>query len=339
MPLRRSSASSILSGDEGSAMSSAHAAAEAQKTLGNEEFNDKNFAKAVECYSEVRAPVQGMAGKEAPQSLRDLMSCVLLCVLQAIRLDPESFVYYSNRRSGGSRSGAWGRGFLEDVHAFILFIMFVILFFNAGSAAYGALGKWELAEADAQQCVKRNPQFAKGYHRLANAQQQLGRKQEAIETLKTAQATAADPEKVPGIKKLLRQLNQEVAPKSAGPAQGGRQVPAHIAKELQELQPQFQKIQRELEQIEAKLAAYARQKKRLALVDREVADLPEGTKTYRSIGKMFLQTTSDENAASMKEEEKRVDDQVSSLEARKNYLLRQKQSAQDNITELLAQCT
>ncbi|KAG6620853.1 Heat shock protein sti1 [Phytophthora cinnamomi] len=253
-------------------MSSAHDAAEAQKTLGNEEFNEKNFDKAVECYSE------------------------------AIRLDPENHVYYSNR-----------------------------------SAAYGALFKWEQAEKDAQECVKRNPKFAKGYHRLANAQSQLGRKKEAIETLKTAQTTATDPEKVPGIKKLLRQLNQEVAAKSA--QGGGRQVPTHIAKELQELQPQFQKIQRELEQIEAKLAAYARQKKRLALVDREVADLPEGTKTFRSIGKMFLQTSSDENAASMKGEEKRVDEHVSSLEARKNYLNRQKQSVQDNITELLAQCT
>ncbi|POM58267.1 Heat shock protein sti1 [Phytophthora palmivora] len=254
-------------------MSSVQDAAEAQKTLGNEEFNEKNFDKAVECYSE------------------------------AIRLDPENYVYYSNR-----------------------------------SAAYGAVGKWELAEKDAQECVKRNPKFAKGYHRLANAQQQLGRKKEAIETLKTAQTTATDPEKVPGIKKLLRQLNQEVAPKN-GPAQGGRQVPMHIAKELQELQPQFQKIQRELEQIEAKLAAYSRQKKRLALVEREVADLPEGTNTFRSIGKMFLQTDREENAATMKREEKSVEDQVSSLEARKNYLNRQKQSVQDNITELLAQCT
>ncbi|KAF1773694.1 Tetratricopeptide repeat [Phytophthora cactorum] len=256
-------------------MSSVHDAAEAQKTLGNEEFNEKNFDKAIECYSE------------------------------AIRLDSDNFVYYSNR-----------------------------------SAAYGAVDKWELAEKDAQECVKRNPKFAKGYHRLANAQQQLGRKKEAVETLKTAQATAMDPDKVPGIKKLLRQLNQELAPKSAASNHGGgRQVPMHIAKELQELQPQFQKIQRELEQIEAKLAAYTRQKKRLALVEREVADLPEGTKTYRSIGKMFLQTDREENAAAIQSDEKHVDEQVSSLEARKNYLNRQKQSVQDNITELLAQCT
>jgi chaperonin cofactor prefoldin len=224
------------------------------------------------------------------------------CYSEAIRLDPSNHVYYSNR-----------------------------------SAAYGAVNKWQQAEQDAKECVKINPKFAKGYHRLANAQQQLGRKKEAVETLETAMSTATDPEKVPGIKKLLRQLKNELAPK---PAQGGgRQVPAHIAKELQELQPQFQKIQREMEQIDGKLAAYARQKKRLALVEHEVNELPEGTNTYRSIGKMFLQTSSDENVATMKSDAKRVDDQVASLDARKNYLNRQKQSVQDNITELLAQCT
>ncbi|CEG39483.1 small glutamine rich tetratricopeptide repeat-containing partial [Plasmopara halstedii] len=249
--------------------------AEVQKTLGNEEFNHKNFSKAVECYSE------------------------------AIRLNSNNYVYYSNR-----------------------------------SAAYGAMGNWELAEKDAQECVKRNPTFAKGYHRLANAQQQLGRKKEAIETLKIALTAASNPDKVPGIKKLLRQLNEEVTLSSTSSPQGvSRQVPAHVAKELQELQPQFQKIQHESDQIEAKLAAFSRQKKRLALVERELIDLPEGIKTYRSIGKMFMQTGHDENAASVTNENKLLNEQMSSLEARKNYLNRQKQSVQNNITELLAQCT
>ncbi|RLN98401.1 hypothetical protein BBJ28_00013022 [Nothophytophthora sp. Chile5] len=212
----------------------------------------------------------------------------------------------------------------------------------ARSAAYGALGQWELAGADAKECVQRNPKFAKGYHRLANAQQQLGHRAEAIATLKAAQSSATDPEKVPGIKKLLRQLNQEeaAANPAAGSAQGGgRQVPTHIAKELQELQPKFMNVKREVEQIDAKLAAYARQKKRLALVEKEVAELPEGTNTYRSIGKMFLQTSTEENAATMKSDQKKTDEQVASLEARKNYLNRQKLSLEENITELLAQCS
>ncbi|TMW64016.1 hypothetical protein Poli38472_014133 [Pythium oligandrum] len=251
---------------------SAKEQAEEQKQLGNEEFNVKNFDKAIEHYSE------------------------------AIRLDTENHIYYSNR-----------------------------------SAAYGAAGKWELAEEDAKECVRRNPKFAKGYHRLANAQKQLGKNAEAMATLRAAQSSAADAEKVPGIKKLMRDLNQE---SGAGvSASGNRMVPPAIAKELQELQPQFLNIQRELEQIEAKLGAQTRQKKRLALVEKEMTELPEGTVTYQSIGKMFLQTSVNENASGLKAESTKIDDQISSLEARKNYLARQKTSLEENITELLAQCT
>lgn len=189
------------------------------------------------------------------------------------------------------------------------------------SAAYGAVGNWEKAETDAQECVKRNPQFAKGYHRLANAQKQLGRNAEAIATLRAAQANAADAGKNPGIKKLLRDLNQEASPAAPGTVvgPGGRALPPHVAKELQELQPQFMNIQREVEQIDAKLANFARQKKRVALVEKEIDELPEDTTTYQSVGKMFLQTTKAENFASMKDEARKVDDQVSSLEVCRQF--------------------
>lgn len=190
------------------------------------------------------------------------------------------------------------------------------------SAAYGAMGDWEHAEVDAQACVTRNPQFAKGYHRLANAQKQLGRHADAIATLRAAQTNAADANRNPGIKKLLRDLNAEAEAEgdgakrsSAAPAPSGtRTVPAHIAKELQELQPQFLSIQREVEQLDAKLAGLARQKKRVALVENELTELPEATPTFQSVGKMFLRTTKSDNFAAMKTEARNVDDQVASLE-------------------------
>lgn len=37
-------------------------------------------------------------------------------------------------------------------------------------------------------------------------------------------------------------------------------------------------------QIDSKLAGYARQKKRVALVEKEIQELPAGTKTFQSIG-------------------------------------------------------
>lgn len=76
----------------------------ALKGEGNTFFKAGNYPKAIEKYSE------------------------------AVDLDPDNHVYYSNR-----------------------------------SAAYGLNGQWELAAQDGQKCVSLNAQFLKGYHRAANA--------------------------------------------------------------------------------------------------------------------------------------------------------------------------
>ena len=75
----------------------------------------------------------------------------------------------------------------------------------------------------------------------------MGKKSEAIATLQAAKNVAVDTDRVPGIKKLLRDLNNEAAP-----ATGARNVPPAIAKEIQELQPQMMSIQRELDQVRGK---------------------------------------------------------------------------------------
>lgn len=113
---------------------------------------------------------------------------------------------------------------------------------------------------------------------MANAQKQLGKNEEAIATLKAAQSATSDADKIPGMKKLMRDLSQTSSNSRA------RGMPPAIAKELQELQPQFLAMQRELEQIEAKISANLRQKKRLDLIEKELEELPESTVTYQSIG-------------------------------------------------------
>jgi tetratricopeptide (TPR) repeat protein len=125
------------------------------------------------------------------------------------------------------------------------FALTLVAALSLSSAAYGAAGDWAAAETDAKECVRRNPGFAKGYHRLANAQKQLGKNDEALATLRAARSSVADADKVPAIKKLMRELNQDASPAAAG----GRTVPPAVARELQELQPQFMSIQRELEQV------------------------------------------------------------------------------------------
>ncbi|OQS07804.1 hypothetical protein THRCLA_00201 [Thraustotheca clavata] len=230
--------------------------AEEEKSLGNEEFNAKNYDQAIMHYSE------------------------------AIRLSPNNHIYYSNR-----------------------------------SAAYGAINKWEKAEEDAKECVRLNPSFKKGLLRLANAQRQLGKNEEAMATMALANGGAAPAKKA--------------APKQENAAGA---LPASVQKELQELQPQFQSLHRELETIEAKLGAYSREKKRIQLTKDELGALPKGTHTYAALGKMFLEMSPEENITRLSTNTKKMDDQVAALEARKQYLERQKTSLEANISELLAQC-
>ncbi|CAN0444402.1 unnamed protein product, partial [Hapterophycus canaliculatus] len=69
---------------------------------------------------------------------------------QAIELDPSSYIYRSNR-----------------------------------SACYALQGNHEKAKEEAEACIRINPDFIKGYYRLATAQTDMGEIDAALETVKT----------------------------------------------------------------------------------------------------------------------------------------------------------
>ena len=103
-----------------------------------------------------------------------------------------------------------------------------------------------------------SPKFAKGYARLANAQRHLGKMKEAMESLERgAKIDAGNAE----INRLLREMKKE----TGNASQGNRQpkaLPPAVSKELEELQPQFRNVTRELDQIAMKLQAFGRDRKR-----------------------------------------------------------------------------
>lgn len=67
---------------------------------------------------------------------------------EALKIDPSAHTYWSNR-----------------------------------SASYAGLGDWENAANDASECLKANKNFVKGYFRLALAQKNLQRYEQALETI------------------------------------------------------------------------------------------------------------------------------------------------------------
>lgn len=53
-----------------------------------------------------------------------------------------------------------------------------------GSACYASLSKWDQALKDASACVTKDPNFIKGYNRLATAQIGLKKYEEAVASIK-----------------------------------------------------------------------------------------------------------------------------------------------------------
>ena len=79
---------------------------------------------------------------------------------------------------------------------------------SAGSAAFLGMEEIDKAMADAEEAIRKNPDFFKGYFRKASALRQVDRVEEAIDFLKST------PEKVrqePSIGKLLDDLNKDYA--------------------------------------------------------------------------------------------------------------------------------
>lgn len=168
---------------------------------------------------------------------------------------------------------------------------------------------------------------------MANAQRHLKRSGEAMKTLEAGRAI--DPSHGE-INRLYREMKKE---NSAALGNHGQQaLPPAVAKELGELQPQYQNAHRELEQISYQIQALQRDRKRSELTNKDVGEMPEDTVMYQSVGKMFIQNTKEVMCSKLEQDVASMDTKVAALESRKVYLERQKDSLEANITELLSQC-
>ena len=127
-------------------------AAESAKKAGNEAFATKNYQEAIKHYNE------------------------------AIRLDPDNAVFYSNR-----------------------------------SACFASMQEWQKALEDALLCVSKDGNFIKGYFRLAIAQAELGLFDDAETTCRAA--LSKEPENEQGIKQLksVRAKKAAALQKKKGP--------------------------------------------------------------------------------------------------------------------------
>jgi len=72
------------------------------------------------------------------------------------------------------------------------------------------------------------------------------------------------------------------------------------------------------------------------LTDQELASLPPDTRTYESIGRMFVLQSVSHIRKELEEKLHNNEDKIKSIEANKEYLQRSVKEHEDNIREMLA---
>ena len=212
------------------------------------------------------------------------------------------------------------------------------------SACHGGKGDWEKASNDAKECIKVNPEFIKGYYRLANAQSEKNEFDAALATVKQGLAVESNN---PQLQKQMRQIkakrdNQrrvENATKTATSAAAA--APVHsldpsVIKEVQDLQAQYRATAKEFRDVQGKIRSAQHAKRSSELTKTQVEELPEGSysKLYRPVGKMFMLASEPDIMTHLDETIEKEGKNESSLSSKLEYLEKMMKSQQQNIQEL-----
>jgi chaperonin cofactor prefoldin len=137
--------------------------------------------------------------------------------------------------------------------------------------------------------------------------------------------------------RIIKQLQKVEAAKLASPkasTNGGLDEAG--SRELQELQQQYGQTNREFGTVQANLNMTQREFKMANLTKTELAEVPEGTKCYRSIGKMFMMSTQESVLGHL---EKQMNDNTKKegeMTQKMEYLERRMKSQRQNIEELMS---
>lgn len=201
------------------------------------------------------------------------------------------------------------------------------IFFSNRSASHAGLRQWSKAIDDAKECIRLDPQFIKGYYRLATAQIEAKDLAGAESTIKQGLSLDADNTQ---LLKVLRSIKlhkkaADDAKKTAtnGPSSlptgqqnhlgypssmsssgaGGRILDAATVSELQDLQRQYTTTVREYNLVQANYQKAVREDKMYNITLKELEDNPAtassashsdgggGGEYYRRVGKIFMKST------------------------------------------------
>ncbi|KAK6475932.1 prefoldin subunit 1 [Huso huso] len=112
-------------------------------------------------------------------------------------------------------------------------------------------------------------------------------------------------------------------------------VDLELKKAFAELQAKVMDTQQKAKLADLQIEQLNRMKKHAHLTDSEVTTLPDKTRMYEGVGRMFILQSKEVIHNQLLEKQKGADEKIKELEQRKTYLERSVKDAEDNIREML----
>ncbi|KAI4470209.1 prefoldin subunit 1-related [Holotrichia oblita] len=114
-------------------------------------------------------------------------------------------------------------------------------------------------------------------------------------------------------------------------------VDMELKKAFSELQQKAIDTTQKLRLADIQIESLKRQKQHATLTEREISSLEPDTKTYESVGRMFVLTPVSDVKNNLKKKQDAADEKINKLENNKTYLERNLKESENNLREMVQQ--
>ncbi|GBP53983.1 Prefoldin subunit 1 [Eumeta japonica] len=114
-------------------------------------------------------------------------------------------------------------------------------------------------------------------------------------------------------------------------------VDLELKKAFLELQSKMSETSKKIQVIDSQLGVLKKVTQHVDITQREISSLPAETKTYESVGRMFLLTDLSEVKDNLSKRESQLKSRTTELESSKQYLEKSLKESENNIREMVQQ--
>nr|XP_046266533.1 prefoldin subunit 1 isoform X1 [Scatophagus argus] len=112
-------------------------------------------------------------------------------------------------------------------------------------------------------------------------------------------------------------------------------IDLELKKAFTELQAKMIDTQQKVKLADLQIDQLTRVQKHTQLTHAEITTLPDNTRLYEGVGRMFILQSKEEINNQLMDKQKTADEKIKELEQKKVYLERSVKEAEDNIREML----